>query len=101
MIPGAAFFRLRNLFMRQNKAFQIEPVNKVRLRTGPLLPNVIYFWNFFFVQMCGEHYKKMKKAVDNNHALQALPGDFWRDDIGEIDVGTGDLSMHYVAIESN
>ena len=49
MIPGAAFFRLRNLFMRQNEAFQNEPVDKVSLRTGLLLPN---FFPFLFVCRC-------------------------------------------------
>ena len=50
------------------------------------------------VQICSDHYKKMKKAVDNNHALQALSGDFWSDDIGEIDVCIGDMTMVTVVV---
>ena len=50
--------------------------------------------------MCGEHYKKMKKAVDNNHALQALPGDFEEMTLVKLilALGSGDLSMVTVVL---
>ena len=46
-----------------------------------------------FVQMCEKHYQKVKNCVPNKHALQALPGDSWSGDIGELDVDVQSLRI--------
>ena len=78
MIPGA-IFRLVSFFVRRNAAFQNEPVNKVR----HYQIEIKTFWHIIiFVQICEQHYQKLKKCLDNKHALQALPGGFSSGDIG-------------------
>ena len=68
-VPGA-IFRLVSFLKRLRAAFEHEPVNKVSTK----LFDQQNISSLFFLQICQQHIKELKRSLDNNFALQAVPG---------------------------
>ena len=72
-VPGA-IFRLVSFLKRLKAAFEHEPVNKVSTKLFDQQNIKTHFLILFFLQICQQHFKELKKSLDNNFALQAVPG---------------------------
>ena len=71
-VPGA-IFRLVSFLKRLKAAFEHEPVNKVSTKLFDQ-QNMKTHFLILFLQICQQHFKELKKSLDNNFALQAVPG---------------------------
>ena len=72
-VPGT-IFRLVSFLKRLRAAFEHEPVNKVSTKLFDQQNMKMHLLILFILQICQQHFKELKKNLDNNFALQAVPG---------------------------